>query len=60
LIFAGSSHLTLDAAGLAEGTVLILIPKSKLKTRKTALKLSVYQHNQKLEEIETTFIAPED
>lgn len=60
LIFAGSSHLTLDAAGLDEGTVLILIPKSKLKKRKTALKLSVYQHNQKLEEIETTFIAPED
>jgi len=60
LIFAGSSHLTLDAAGLAEGTVLIIIPKSELKKRKTALKLSVYQHNQKLEEIETTFIAPED
>jgi cytochrome c oxidase accessory protein FixG len=60
LIFAGSSHPTLDAAGLAEGTVLISIPKSELKKRKTALKLSVYQRNQKLEEIETTFIAPED
>lgn len=60
LIFAGSPAFTLDGAGFTEGTVLIIIPKSALTNRKTTLKLSVFQGNQRLEQLETTFIAPED
>jgi cytochrome c oxidase accessory protein FixG len=60
LLFAGSPDLTLDAAGMSEGTVFIIIPKSALNRRKTTLTLSVYQGTTKLEEFETTFMAPEE
>lgn len=60
LLFAGSPDLTLEAAGMSEGTVFVIIPKSELKSRKTVLKLSVSQGNQQLETFETTFIAPEE
>ncbi|WP_138475389.1 cytochrome c oxidase accessory protein CcoG [Dyadobacter bucti] len=60
LVFAGTPDLTLDGAGMSEGTVFIIIPKTELKTRKTKLRLSVYQGTEKLESFETTFIAPEE
>jgi hypothetical protein len=60
LLFAGSPDLTLDAAGMSEGTVFIIIPKSALTRRKTTLTLSVYQGPKKLEGFETTFMAPEE
>jgi cytochrome c oxidase accessory protein FixG len=60
LLFAGSPDLTLDAAGMSEGTVFIVIPKSALNRRKITLTLSVYQGTTKLEEFETTFMAPEE
>jgi cytochrome c oxidase accessory protein FixG len=60
LIFAGTPDLTLDGAGMAQGTVFIVIPKSDLTSRKTKLKLSVYQNKEKLEEFETTFMAPQN
>lgn len=60
LIFAGTPDLTLDGAGMAQGTVFIVIPKSELTSRKTKLKLSVYQNNEKLETFETTFMAPQN
>ncbi|WP_310590422.1 cytochrome c oxidase accessory protein CcoG [Dyadobacter sp. NIV53] len=60
LIFAGTPDLTLDGAGMSQGTVFIIIPKSALTSRKTKLKLSVYQGKEKLESFETTFMAPED
>jgi cytochrome c oxidase accessory protein FixG len=59
LLFAGSPDLTLDAAGMSEGTMFIIIPKSALNRRKTTLTLSVYQGTKKLEDFETTFMAPE-
>lgn len=64
LIFAGASlygnaDLSLAPAGMVEGTVFIVLPAKALKKRKTTLTLSVYQGNEKLEEFETTFIAPE-
>lgn len=60
LVFAGEPDLTLDGAGMSEGTLFITIPKSALNTRKTKLKLSVSQGNNKLESFETTFMAPEE
>jgi cytochrome c oxidase accessory protein FixG len=60
LLFAGKPDLTLTPAGMSEGTVFIIVPKSELKSRKTKLKLSVYQGNEKLEDFETTFMAPEE
>ncbi|MBE9460831.1 cytochrome c oxidase accessory protein CcoG [Dyadobacter sp. UP-52] len=60
LLFAGKPDLTLEGAGMSEGTVFIIIPKSELKNRKTKLKLSVYQAKEKLETFETTFMAPEE
>ncbi|MCF0062606.1 cytochrome c oxidase accessory protein CcoG [Dyadobacter chenwenxiniae] len=59
LIFAGKPNLALDPAGMVEGTVFIVVPAEALKKRKTTLTLSVFQGNEKLEEFETTFIAPE-
>jgi cytochrome c oxidase accessory protein FixG len=60
LIFAGNPDLTLDRAGMSEGTVFIVVPKKELKTRKTKIKLSVLQSGKKLETFETTFVAPEE
>ena len=60
LVFAGTPDLTLDGAGMSQGTLFIIIPKSALQHRKTQLKMSVYQGNQKLESFETTFMAPEE
>lgn len=60
LLFAGKPDLTLTGAGMAEGTVFIIIPKSELKKRKTKLSLSVNQGAEKLEDFETTFISPEN
>ncbi|WAC14076.1 cytochrome c oxidase accessory protein CcoG [Dyadobacter pollutisoli] len=60
LLFAGSPDLTLEAAGMSEGTVFIIIPKSALNRRKTTLTLSVYQGTEKLEDFKTTFMAPEE
>jgi cytochrome c oxidase accessory protein FixG len=59
LVFAGIPDLTLDAAGMVEGTVFITISKKELSKRKTTLKLAVYQSEEKLESFETTFLAPE-
>jgi cytochrome c oxidase accessory protein FixG len=58
LVFAGTPDLTLDGAGMSEGTLFITIPKGEIKSRKTKLKLSVYQGKEKLETFETTFMAP--
>ncbi|MCF2487584.1 cytochrome c oxidase accessory protein CcoG [Dyadobacter sp. CY347] len=52
--------LSLEPAGMVEGTVFIIVPGNELKKRKTTLKLTVYQDNKKLEEFETTFMAPEN
>jgi cytochrome c oxidase accessory protein FixG len=60
LVFAGAPDLTLGPAGMSEGTVFIIIPKSDLIKRKTKLTLSVYDGTKKLENFETTFIAPEE
>lgn len=60
LLFAGKPDLTLQGAGMSEGTLFINIPKSALKARKTKLQLAVYQGKVKLESFETTFIAPEE
>ncbi|TLV03347.1 cytochrome c oxidase accessory protein CcoG [Dyadobacter luticola] len=59
LVFAGKPDLRLDAAGMVEGTMFITIPKAKLRKRKTVLKLSVWQGNERLEGFETTFLARE-
>ncbi|MCE7040821.1 cytochrome c oxidase accessory protein CcoG [Dyadobacter sp. CY312] len=58
LVFAGTPDLTLNGAGMSDGTLFITIPKAELKSRKTKLKLSVYQGKEKLETFETTFMAP--
>lgn len=60
LLFAGKPDLTLDGAGMSEGTLFIIIPKTELKSRKTKLRLSVFQGSEKLETFETTFMAPEE
>ncbi|WP_149239799.1 cytochrome c oxidase accessory protein CcoG [Dyadobacter sp. 32] len=60
LLFAGKPDLTLQGAGMAEGTLFIIVPKSELKARKTKIRLSVYQGSNKLEDFETTFMAPEE
>jgi cytochrome c oxidase accessory protein FixG len=60
LVFAGKPDLTLESAGMSEGTMFIIMPKTAIKARKTKLQLSVYQGNEKLETFETTFIAPEE
>ncbi|KAA6439318.1 cytochrome c oxidase accessory protein CcoG [Dyadobacter flavalbus] len=59
LIFAGSPDLTLEAAGMAEGTLFINVPKAAVKKRKTALKLAVYEGNKQLEKFEILFLAGE-
>ena len=60
LLFAGAPDLTMEPAGMTEGTVFVTIPKSSLKTRKSVIKLSVYQGNTLMEEFETTFMAPQE
>ncbi|GAB3167889.1 cytochrome c oxidase accessory protein CcoG [Telluribacter humicola] len=60
LRFAGKPDLTLEGAGMSEGTVFITVPKSSLAGRKNEVKLSVLEESQKLEEFSTTFIAPEE
>jgi cytochrome c oxidase accessory protein FixG len=59
LLFAGKPDLTLEPAGMSEGTLFIIIPKEALKERKTNLTLSIYQGKEQLETFETTFIAPQ-
>ena len=60
LLFAGAPDLTMEPAGMTEGTVFVTIPKKALKNRKSVIKLSVYQGNTLMEEFETTFMAPQD
>ncbi|MCE7060625.1 cytochrome c oxidase accessory protein CcoG [Dyadobacter sp. CY343] len=60
LLFAGSPDLTMQPAGMAEGTVFVTIPKTSLPNRKTVIKMSVYQGDIFLEDFETTFMAPQD
>ncbi len=59
LKFAGNPDLTLEATGMVEGTVFIIMPKESVQNRKTKLTLSIYEDDSKLEEFETTFMAPE-
>lgn len=59
LLFAGTPNLKMDAAGFSEGTVFIIIPKTELTKRKTQITLAVYQGSEKLEQFETSFMAPE-
>jgi cytochrome c oxidase accessory protein FixG len=56
---AGATNLAIAPAGMVEGTLFIVVPEASLKQRKTKLQLSVYQNNTKLEDFETTFMAPE-
>jgi cytochrome c oxidase accessory protein FixG len=60
LKFAGIPSLTLDGAGMVEGSVFITIPKSELKNRRTEVTLAIYANHEKLEEFKTSFIAPEE
>lgn len=60
MVFAGKPDLRLDAAGMAEGTLFIIIPKAELSQRKTKLTLATYQEGGKLESFKTTFLAPEE
>ncbi|KQS27938.1 cytochrome c oxidase accessory protein CcoG [Dyadobacter sp. Leaf189] len=56
LIFAGNPDLTLQPAGMSEGTVFINMPKSAITQRKTKLSLAVYQNGKQLEGFETMFL----
>lgn len=60
LQFVGKPDLRLAPAGMSEGTVFIVLPKSELTKRKNQIKLSVYEKDEKLEEFKTNFIAPEN
>ena len=59
LSFAGTPDLTLEPVGLSQGSLFITIPKSDLTKRLTDIKFSVYQGNKKIEEFQTTFVAPQ-
>lgn len=59
LRYAGTPDLTLDPVGMSEGSVFVTLPKSAIKGRKTNVKFSVYQQGKKIEEFETSFIAPQ-
>lgn len=58
--FAGNPDLRLDAAGMSQGTFFVTIPVSELGARKTKVQFTVYQGENKLEEFETTFMAPQE
>ncbi|WP_025763925.1 cytochrome c oxidase accessory protein CcoG [Dyadobacter tibetensis] len=58
LQFVGQPDWTLPATGMLEGTVFINIPKTSLNKRKTKIRLYVYDGQEKLETLETTFMAP--
>lgn len=58
--FAGNPDLRLDAAGMSQGTFFVTIPVSELGARKTNVQFTVYQGENKLEEFETTFMAPQE
>lgn len=60
LRFAGTPNLTLGPVDMVQGTVFVTIPKAELNKRKTDIKFSVYAGEDKLEEFETTFMAPEE
>lgn len=49
---------TIPKQGLAEGTLLIEIPKSKLKKDKTTLKIEVYSNEKHIETTKASFIGP--
>jgi cytochrome c oxidase accessory protein FixG len=57
--FAGTPNLTLEAAGMSQGTLFVKIPADELGKRRTEVTLSVYEGTTKLEEFTTTFMAPE-
>jgi cytochrome c oxidase accessory protein FixG len=49
---------TVPKQGLAEGTLLIEIPKSKLKKDKTTLRIEVYSNEKHIETTKASFIGP--
>ncbi len=57
--FIGTGKLTIEPAGMLEGSVIISIPHTELEKRKTVIELSVYEKGEKLEDFETTFMAPQ-
>lgn len=59
LKFIGTDQLTIEPAGMLEGSVMIAIPVNELEKRKTTIQLSVYDDGKFLEDFSTTFIAPE-
>ncbi len=54
----GNNKLVVNAESTSQGTLFIYINEEDLKSRKTIIKVGVYQNDQLLEKVKTTFNGP--
>ncbi|MEI8279213.1 MAG: cytochrome c oxidase accessory protein CcoG [Bacteroidota bacterium] len=56
----GETKLLIPKEGIVAGTMFIFIDNDKIKNRKTQLKIGVYEGNEKINTISTSFLGPFD
>lgn len=54
----GKSTITVKAEGQGEGTFFIIVPKAALRNRKSTLYIGLYEGDQRITRMRTTFLGP--
>ncbi|NCI45682.1 cytochrome c oxidase accessory protein CcoG [Sediminibacterium soli] len=54
----GKDYIPVAKEGQGSGTFFVVLPKSSIKTRKTAIELGLYDRNKKIATIKTNFLGP--
>ncbi|MEO6914357.1 MAG: cytochrome c oxidase accessory protein CcoG [Chitinophagaceae bacterium] len=54
----GKPYIHVEQEGQGSGSFFIVLPKSKLMTRKTEILLGLYEGNRKIENVNTVFLGP--
>ncbi|WP_143309366.1 cytochrome c oxidase accessory protein CcoG [Chitinophaga vietnamensis] len=55
---AGKPLIHVKAEGQGEGTFFIILPKNAIQHRKSSLTVGIYQHNNRIAGLPTTFLGP--
>ena len=58
VVLVGTSNIHVKKEGQGAGSFFIVLPRSVIRSRKTSLKVGLYQGDKKITELKTNFMGP--
>lgn len=58
VILVSGQHIQVQKEGQGAGTFFVVLPKSEIRSRKTKLKIGLYEGDKKIKELPTNFMGP--